>query len=612
MTRSRGQALLWLAGAWLVAGCATQMPAVEGAAAAGTAAAGPPLRLEVVAPDELKALLERHLDLARMAALRSDEALDETEWARLVGAAPAQVRQLLQTEGYFMPRIAIERTPAAEPGAPPRVTLRVEPGERVRVARFELLTGGEFERRLQLGDDDAKTLAQELRAQWSLPAGQWFRNAAWADAKSALLARLRAAGYASAAIDGSAADVDAERRSARLTVVVDSGPRYLAGPIVIEGLARHDHDTVQHLAGFGPGTPLTEALLLDYQERLTKSGLFDRATVTFEPDPQLAAATPVQVQLQESPLQQATLGVGISANTGPRVSIEHTHRRPFGWPVIAHNKLEWGRDRQAWEGELSTHPGEGFYRNLLGGQVERLKTDEDVVSSRRLRVGRTQDTQRTERLYFVEAERATQTAAGVERYAEALSLAHHLVLRRVDSVVLPTQGWTLSLQAGVGQARSSYAASGPFVRTYGRLTGYLPVGASWYAQGRIELGEIFVRDEVAVPDTQGFRAGGDDSVRGYGYRTLGPEVDGVVSAGKILATASLEIARPLSRSLPSLWGAAFIDAGQATNAWRDYKAALGYGIGLRWRSPVGPLKIDWAWGEQLRRGRLHLSVGIVF
>jgi translocation and assembly module TamA len=616
MTRYAVLAPLLMAATLMLGGCAAlgtaQAPAAA-AAAASAAGSGTTLRLDIQAPDELKALLQRHLDLARMAALPADEALDETEWARLIGAAPAQVRQLLQTEGYFAPKVTLDRSASGEPGVAAHVTLRVDPGERIKVARFALLTGGELDRRLQQQDEDARALALELRGQWSLPAGQWFRNAAWADAKSALLARLRAAGYASAAIEGSTADIDTDQRSAQLTVVVDSGPRYLAGAIVIEGLEHHDAETVRHLAGFGPGTPLTEPLLLDYQERLTKSGLFERVTVSFEPEVERAAGTPVQVQLHEQPLQQATVGLGISANTGPRVSLEHTHRRPFGWAAIAHNKLEWGRDRQAWEGELSSHPGEGFYRNLLGGQIERLKTDEDVVLSQRLRVGRTQDAPRLERLYFVEVERATQTAAGgVDRYAEAVSLAHHLVLRRVDSIILPTQGWTLSVQAALGQSRSSYAPTGPFVRMYGRLTGYWPFGASWYGQGRIELGEIFVRKDVALPDTQGFRAGGDDSVRGYGYRTLGPEVDGVVSAGKRLATASLELARPISRSMPSLWGAVFFDAGQAANEWGDLKPVYGYGIGLRWRSPVGPLKIDWAWGEAVRKGRLHLSVGIAF
>ena len=117
---------------------------------------------------------------------------------------------------------------------------------------------------------------------------------------------------------------------------------------------------------------------------------------------------------------------------------------------------------------------------------------------------------------------------------------------------------------------------------------------------------------LSVPDTLLFRAGGDDSVRGYAYRTLGPAVGGVVTSGRMLFTSSLEVARPISASRPAFWWALFVDAGNAANRWSEMRPALGYGVGLRWRSPVGPLRIDLAYGEQVHKTRLHLSVGIAF
>jgi translocation and assembly module TamA len=126
------------------------------------------------------------------------------------------------------------------------------------------------------------------------------------------------------------------------------------------------------------------------------------------------------------------------------------------------------------------------------------------------------------------------------------------------------------------------------------------------------VGQVFGADGVQVPETQRFRAGGDDSVRGYAYRSLTPQIAGVDVGGRVLGTASIEIAHPLSPSLPSLWGAAFVDAGTAAARWRDYKPEWGAGLGLRWRSPVGPLRADVAYGEAVRQWRLHLSVGIAF
>lgn len=123
---------------------------------------------------------------------------------------------------------------------------------------------------------------------------------------------------------------------------------------------------------------------------------------------------------------------------------------------------------------------------------------------------------------------------------------------------------------------------------------------------------MFARDAVGVPDTLLFRAGGDDSVRGYGYRTLGPLVDGAVASGRTMFTGSAEIARPVSSKLPAVWWAVFVDAGNAAQRWTDLKPVYGYGVGLRWRSPVGPLRVDLAYGEEAKAFRMHLSVGIAF
>jgi translocation and assembly module TamA len=56
----------------------------------------------------------------------------------------------------------------------------------------------------------------------------------------------------------------------------------------------------------------------------------------------------------------------------------------------------------------------------------------------------------------------------------------------------------------------------------------------------------------------------------------------------------------------------FVDAGDAAASFDELSPAVGLGVGVRWRSPVGPLRIDWAWGRETRKGRLHFSVGIAF
>jgi translocation and assembly module TamA len=570
------------------------------------------VRVDIVAPEPLRALVERHLDVVRLGRLARDD-VEESEWSRLIDAAPAQVRELLQTEGYFSPAIVLLRQPRLRGGEPDIVRLEIEPGPRARVTRLTILAEGELERGETAGDGYAKETAQRLRGGFALKTGGEFRNPDWSEAKAAALAQVRAAGYASAVWAGTAATVDAERNQVELFLVVDSGPLFRYGGLLIDGLVRHEASTVRHLVAESAGAPASEAMLLDFQERLQKSGLFESVTVTLDPNPEQAAQAKLLVRLRESPMQVWTFGAGFSANTRARASVEQLWRRVFDWPLVARNKLEWGERRQAWDGELSTHPGQGLWRNLLGVAIERLETDTDTVLSQRLRLGRAQEGGRIERLYFVEAERSRRSIdTGRVSNIQALSVHYHGLWRDLDSVVLPTRGFVLAGQIGLGQAQGQGTLRGPFTRAYGRLTGYLPLGASWYAQGRVEAGRVFADPGVLPPDSQLFRAGGDDSVRGYGYRSLGPLRNGVVGSGQTVFTTSVELARPVSANLPSVWGAVFVDAGNAADTWPGLDPLLGYGLGVRWRSPVGPLKLDWAIARATGQGRLHFSIGIAF
>ncbi|MDP1650961.1 MAG: BamA/TamA family outer membrane protein [Rubrivivax sp.] len=607
----------------MCSGCAMLgAPRQPVAAAAGAQAGGPRsaeqeqhtstlgVSVEIEAPAALKTLLERHLDLVRLGGLTRDD-IDDTEWSRLIDAAPAQVAELLQTEGYFTPQVMLERAPGRAAGQPDVVRLRVEPGTRARISRVTIEAEGELERGAAAGDGHAVETLQSLRRGWELPVGSDFRNSDWSDAKANAMARLRAAGYANAAWTGTGAEVDVARNEVRLFLVAESGPLFRYGKLQIEGLVAHDAQTVRNLAAAPRGAPVTETLILDFQDRLARSGLFESVNVTLDPDPAQAADARIVARLRESPLQVYTFGVGFSSNNGPRASVEHAWRRVFGYAASTRNKAEWGQRRQAWDGELSSHPGENLYRNLIGGAVENLESDSDTVLSQRLRIGRTQDTQRIERLYFVEAERSQRRAHNdIRTSAFALSLNYHGVWRELDSVILPTVGFTFAGQAGVGRSHGTDARSGIFQRAYGRINGYLPLGRTWYSQARLEVGQVFLRENMVVPESQKWRAGGDDSVRGYAYRSLGPEVDGVVGGGTVLLTASAELARPIVSSMPSLWGAVFVDAGNAANSVSALQPVWGAGVGLRWRSPVGPLRLDWAWGHETRRWRLHFSVGI--
>ena len=354
--------------ALMLAGCANlssllPAPAPAASAAASAASESAEYRLEVIAPEPLRTLLINYLDLARFQSAPATEGISGAELERLALASPAQARALLETEGYFNASVKVERDPAA-PGTP-LLRVRVTPGPRATVAGFTLAATGALDEAAQANDAAALETLAALRRQWPIQPGQLFRQADWSSAKTVTLARLRALGYPAASWQATSAEVDAPANTVQLALSLASGPLFHLGSIEVDGLERYDAGAVRKLAAFAPGAPYREQLLLDFQERLQKLGLFEGASVEIDPNPETAAAAPVHVRVKELPLQQATVGVGYSANTGSRFSLEHTQRRVFGSRWVAKNKFELGPDLQSWQGELSSYPRDGLYRNLV-------------------------------------------------------------------------------------------------------------------------------------------------------------------------------------------------------------------------------------------------------
>ncbi|MFL6697254.1 MAG: autotransporter assembly complex protein TamA, partial [Vitreoscilla sp.] len=518
----------------------------------------------------------------------------------------------------------------ADPADPHRILIKLVPGEPATVGRFTLEFDGELARQAESGDAKALELEGRLRDEWELQRGQVFRNRNWDGAKAQTLSALRNEGYAAAIWTGTAAQVDPATNQARLFLVADTGPRFLAGDLVVEGMERQPERNVRLLAGFGPGTPLTQRRLLDYQDRLQKTGLFDQVAVIYDPDPTQAAHAKVTVRVHEQSLQQATVAVGYNSLSKARITLEHTDRKIFGLPATLGNKLQLGKQIKAWDASLATHPAESFHSWIVGASLSRILTTGDDVKAGALRFGRTQTSNALDRTTFAQFERSVQCSTAdakafpeVGRYcvdARALSLNQANVWRNVDSVILPTEGYSLSGQIGVGEAGGPPSKEfdpagtyGPYTRLYGRVTKYWPLPDSFHLQVRLELGQIIVKDHVAMPDAEQWRAGGEDSVRGYDWRSLAPRdrFNNIVG-GNALATGSIELAHPVSESLPSVWWATFVDAGGAASRFNDFSAGRGYGAGIRWRSPVGPLKIDLSKGKHIHHLHLDLSVGVVF
>nr|HET7858904.1 BamA/TamA family outer membrane protein [Caldimonas sp.] len=573
--------------------------------------------VEVDAPAPLKTLLLEYLDVSRFRNAPRSEAVTSGELDRLAAGVPAQAKTLLETEGYFSAEVTIARSDPT--GALPLLKIVVVPGPRVAVARVTIDSTAPLAPHPRSREEPWDDRLERARALWPLKPGQPFRQPAWSSAKTSTLAAVRGDAYPTATWKQTHALVDATANTAALDLTLEPGPLYHLGEIRVQGISRFDETAVRRLATFFPGAQYSERLLLDYQDRLLKLGLFEGASVELDTSGSPEAA-PVVVKVKELTQHQANFGVGYSANTGPRTSVEHYDRKVFGLPWVSHSTLIYGPDQKLLGIELTSYPLENGWRNLFAANIEQLRAADEERNSSTARVGRSFDSNRYERLFYAEITQARVDNAALTDKSVAGSLNYHWLQRDVDSILQPTVGSALSLQGGVGYGSGREKrtdrpeedhSNGPFLRAYTRYNYYRPFGG-WYANARVEAGQVFVHSRIAVPDTVLFRAGGDNSVRGYGYRTLGPRVNGVVVGGRVETTASVEVEHALTARLPSLFGALFVDAGNAADQWNDLRPVVGVGAGLHYRSPVGPLRLDVAYGVNEQRWRLHLSVGVTF
>jgi len=190
--------------------------------------------------------------------------------------------------------------------------------------------------------------------------------------------------------------------------------------------------------------------------------------------------------------------------------------------------------------------------------------------------------------------------------AHALYVDAERAWRRVDDLAAPTNGYIALVQVGAGVPGASTRG---FERVIVRYAYWYPVSRLWSLTARAEAGAVIAGDRLGVPSELLFRTGGDTTVRGYAFDSLGIKQGDVVFPARYYTVASVEATRWLNDT----WGiAAFIDAGNAFDSLSGFRVAVGYGVGARMRTPVGPFRLDIAYGEQSREVRLHFSVGVGF
>ena len=550
--------------------------------------------------------------------------LDARELEQLLTLARKDIEELLGTLGFFKPQIELR---LIESSALPVIEVRVEPGPITRVRSVRLQFEGALE---QDGPPALSTLRQRIERGWRLPVGRPFTQSQWDEAKNQALRELVSQRYPNGRISRSIADIDPQAQTADLSLQLDPGPWFKLGPLQVDGLRRYDPVLVPRLSRLAPGQDYDQNQLVQAQQRLSSSGYFDSAYITVDTEAADPSAAPVRVQLREAPLNKLVLGLGFATDSGPRASIEHIHNRVplLGWR--ASTQLQLDRKSPLAQTQWTSLPDASNWLWQAAVRAQRLQDTGLTTDTQRWRMGRKQVGERIDRSIEVQYDRSQVSGQGelgsssaATGEGSALSVHHGWTGRFFDSLPFPERGYAFSAEIGGGTTLSGQRQ--PYGRALGRLTAVVPLsGQSEQPRAlrprlalRLEGATVQAQASAQVPTTELFRAGGDTSVRGYGLREIGLRLpNGSTAPGRHLLTGSLEWQRPIERgAMAGSWeGALFVDAGQVAEHAGDLgrDLSVGVGAGARWRSPIGPLQVDLAYGLKVEKLRLHLSVGWVF
>lgn len=532
----------------------------------------------------------------------ADEADEERELRR----AERAVREALATEGYFDPQLRYE--PVA--GGAARYRLIVTLGPLTRVGSVDLKFVG------MLAQPAFAERAERLRAAWPLKAGVPFRAADWEQAKLRLLAGVEELYFAGARIVDSDAEVDPAAATATLRVELDSGPAYTIGTLQIEGLSRYEAVLVERYNPFKPGDPYDRTKLVEFQQALQDTPYFANAVATPLLTPQRPEQVPLRVVIRESRLQRLSAGVGYETNTGAHVEVAYRKNQLFGQPWVLQSGARLDQTGGFGYADVLLPPRPNGVQDSVGTLVE----DSDIEDLRVRRWGLGAARTRTigprvgnnvVTKWSVNYEHESRRTPTTDwQTLDTLSTTYSWVRRRVDNLIDPRKGNIIRLEGTVGASGAKFDEA--FLRGYGRVQQYIPVGARDVVIVRVDLGHVQAESLSVVPSKFLFRTGGTTTVRGYDYESLGVKQGTATIGGRALAVGSVEYVHWLDR-FGGNWGVAgFVDVGDAADKWATFDAALGAGVGVRYRTPAGPLAVDVAYGEREKQVRVHFSVAIAF
>ncbi len=556
----------------------------------------PKYRLAVEAPTkELREMLERGLNLARW---QGDAQMTPELLRRLGDEAVAEAREALAAHGYFGALVSFSLDRDATPWA---MTLHVVPGERTVVRSVEIaFTGPAAE------DPEAARLLRSVRREWLLRPGMPFTQAEWNAAKNEAVRELSSWRYAAARIAASRARVDPASHSAALEVTLDSGPPFRFGAVEVRGTKRYPEAVAANLSPVRPGATYEREELELYTRRLLTTGYFAGGRAEIVADPALAAAAPVRASVIEGNSQHVEGGISFNTDAGLRVELGHRNVDLFNsaWRGKSQIRLDELAQEITYNLESPPRRGATWWSSTAGAKKSVIQNEENTETS--LTLAHNWAGQGSPSAILVSGYVEEQFVSGqFFDHRHAIYFGFRRGFRDTDDLVQPRRGWFGVLTAG---GAPGALATRHFGRGTARGTLLVPLGRNDDLTLRAEGGIVVARSREGIPSAFLFRTGGDQTVRGYAFESLGVRRGDAVLGARYLAITSAELTHWFGPS----WGlAAFVDGG---NAWDggSYDPVIGVGGGARFRTPIGPVRVDVAYGEETRQWRLHFSVGFVF
>ena len=516
---------------------------------------------------------------AQLSTIESDEVTADQRFLARVDDA---IRDGLKALGYYEPTIDFELRPPPAKGRQVLIA-RVSPGTPVRVGGTDVILRG-----------GARTDRDYLDLLKTRPAiGTVLNHNDYDSFKKGLTSVALRKGYFDSAFNKSQLGIALDRHQAFWDIDYDSGQRYRFGKVTFEGSQIRD-EYLQNLVPFKEGDEYQTKDLAELNRRLSATGWFNSVIVA--PEFEKSRKTKVlPLHGVVSPRTQNTIetGVGYSTDVGPRVKA--TWRKPwinsYGHSFTTTTSISAPEQQLdfSYKVPLLKNPLEQYY--LVQGGFKRTDLNDTEADSTTLALSRYWDlSSGWQRAINLRWSLDHFTQGSVTNTTMLLYPGVMISRTRSRGGLMPT--WGDSQRYSIDYSNTAWGSDVDFSVLQAQNVWIRTLYDRHRFVVRGNLGWIETGDFDRVPPDLRFFAGGDRSIRGYKYKSISPRDDeGKLKGASKLATGSLEYQYNVTGKW---WGAAFVDSGEAVSDIRRSDFKTGAGVGVRWESPVGPVKLDFA------------------